>query len=221
MLSLLSVMLCSVAASAQHKVEMIPFGNMDQWIDRQIKESGIIGGATKNVFAIGPTATITENKAYTNMGGSPWATSNVMARVAGITKTNTSVFPEKRGDPPKRAACPPVLIPVVLPARDFLPRAALFRAPARPPAPAKRLPALHRVQLIPPALSFHQVQQEQREHLHRAQSPLRRVLPPALHQAQPKLRLKPQPKLQLKPLHLQTPDPQCPFSLRRLSTGNR
>lgn len=23
---------------------------------------------------------------------------NVMARVAGITKTNTSVFPEKRGD---------------------------------------------------------------------------------------------------------------------------
>ena len=98
MLSLLSVMLCSVAASAQHKVEMIPFGNMDQWIDRQIKESGIIGGATKNVFAIGPTATITENKAYTNMGGSPWATSNVMARVAGITKTNTSVFPEKRGD---------------------------------------------------------------------------------------------------------------------------
>ena len=47
MLSLLSAMLCCVAVSAQHKVEMIPFGNMDQWIDRQIKESGIIGGATK------------------------------------------------------------------------------------------------------------------------------------------------------------------------------
>lgn len=78
--------------------DMIPFGNMDQWIDRQIKESGIIGGATKNVYAIGPTATIRENKPYKNMGGSPWATSNVMARVAGITKTNTSVFPEKRGD---------------------------------------------------------------------------------------------------------------------------
>ena len=61
MLSLLSAMLCCVAVSAQHKVEMIPFGNMDQWIDRQIKESGIIGGATKNVYAIGPTATIREN----------------------------------------------------------------------------------------------------------------------------------------------------------------
>lgn len=47
LLSLLSVMLFSVAVSAQHKVEMIPFGNMDQWIDRQIKESGIIGGATR------------------------------------------------------------------------------------------------------------------------------------------------------------------------------
>lgn len=87
MLGVLSAMLCCGAVSAQqHEVEMIPFGNMDQWIDRQIKESGIIGGATKNVYAIGPTATVTETKAYKNMGGSPWATSNVMARVAGITK---------------------------------------------------------------------------------------------------------------------------------------
>ena len=54
----------------QHTVEVIPFGDMDQWIDRQIKESGIIGGALKNVYAIGPTATIRENKAYKNMGGS-------------------------------------------------------------------------------------------------------------------------------------------------------
>ena len=62
-------MLCCGAVSAQqHEVEMIPFGNMDQWIDRQIKESGIIGGATKNVYAIGPTATVTETKAYKNMG---------------------------------------------------------------------------------------------------------------------------------------------------------
>ncbi len=80
----------------EHKVEPILFGDMDQWIDRQIKESGIIGGALKHVYAIGPTDTIKENKEYTNMGGSPWASSNVMARVAGITKTNTSVFPEKR-----------------------------------------------------------------------------------------------------------------------------
>ena len=82
----------------QHTVEMIPFGDMNRWVDRQIKESAIIGGATKHVYAIAPTATITDNSVYKNMGGSPWGTSNVMARVAGITKTNTSVFPEQRGD---------------------------------------------------------------------------------------------------------------------------
>lgn len=90
--------LCSVAAMGQNKVEPLPFGNMDQWVTREIKESGIIGGNTKKVYAIGPTSNIVGAKPYTNQGGSPWATSNVMARVSGITKTNTSVFPEKRGD---------------------------------------------------------------------------------------------------------------------------
>lgn len=92
------IALCSASVMAQHKTELIPFGNMDQWVTREIKESGIIGGNTKNVFAIGPTQTIAGDKAYKNLGGSPWATSNVMAKVAGVTKTNTSVFPEKRGD---------------------------------------------------------------------------------------------------------------------------
>ncbi|MBF0845949.1 glycoside hydrolase xylanase, partial [Streptococcus danieliae] len=50
------------------------------------------------VYEIGPTSVIKGDQVYKNMGGSPWATSNVMAKVAGITKTNTSVFPEKRGD---------------------------------------------------------------------------------------------------------------------------
>ena len=88
----------SLSLMAQHKVEVVPFGDMDQWVDRQIKESSIIGGNTKNVYAIGPTSVIKGDQVYKNMGGSPWATSNVMAKVAGITKTNTSVFPEKRGD---------------------------------------------------------------------------------------------------------------------------
>lgn len=98
MLVLLFAVFCGGIVRAQHEVELIPFGDMDQWVDRQIKESGIIGGATKNVYAIGPTTTLRDNEVYKNMGGSPWATSNVMARVAGITKTNTSVFPDKHGD---------------------------------------------------------------------------------------------------------------------------
>ena len=32
----------SLSLMAQHKVEMLPFGDMDQWVDRQIKESSIL-----------------------------------------------------------------------------------------------------------------------------------------------------------------------------------
>lgn len=97
---LLSGFCVSSSALAQQDTvaDMLPFGDMDQWIDRQITESGIIGGDTKHVYAIGPTGTIIGDEAYENKGGSPWATSNVMAKVAGVTKTNTSVFPERRGD---------------------------------------------------------------------------------------------------------------------------
>ena len=93
-LSFLFVLGATLPTLAQTE-ELLPFGNLDQWITREIHESGIIGGATKLVYAIGPTDTIRENKAYRNTGGSPWGSSNVMARVAGITKTNTSVFPEE------------------------------------------------------------------------------------------------------------------------------
>lgn len=85
-----------LAASAQERTEPLPFGNMDEWVTRQIKESGIIGGNTKKLYEPGPTQTIIKNEAYTPLGGSPWRTSNVYARVAGVTKTNTSVFPEAR-----------------------------------------------------------------------------------------------------------------------------
>ena len=80
------------------RVESIPFGHMDQWVTRRIKESAIIGGNRRDVFAIGPTETIEGDEPYVSKGGSPWATSNVMAKVAGVTKTNTSVFPERRGE---------------------------------------------------------------------------------------------------------------------------
>lgn len=80
------------------KEETISFGDMDSWITRIIQESTIIGGKTKLLYEIGPSLTIQKNEAYVNMKGSPWATSNVMAKVSGITKTNTCVFPEKRGN---------------------------------------------------------------------------------------------------------------------------
>jgi len=74
----------------------IPFGDMDQWVVREIKESGVIGGKTKLLYEVGPSDTIRGANPYTNIGGSPWATSNVLAKVSGVVKTNTSVFPEER-----------------------------------------------------------------------------------------------------------------------------
>ncbi|MCD7978256.1 MAG: PCMD domain-containing protein [Tannerellaceae bacterium] len=79
-------------------VEPVPYGDMDQWIVRRIKESGVIGGNTKLLYELGPRDTIEGAVAYTNQGSSPWASSNVLAKVAGVVKTNTSVFPEQRGD---------------------------------------------------------------------------------------------------------------------------
>ena len=84
--------------TGQEKVVPFAFGDMDQWVVREIQESGIIGGNKKHLYEVGPTDTIVGNTAYHNRGGSPWANSNVMAKVAGVVKTNTSVFPERRGD---------------------------------------------------------------------------------------------------------------------------
>jgi hypothetical protein len=83
------------SASAE-KVESIKYGNFENWVTRNIKESSVIGGSTKQVYEIAPNATINGSTAYSNQGGSPWATSNVMAKVCGITKTSNAVFPDKR-----------------------------------------------------------------------------------------------------------------------------
>ena len=94
----LSVVLADGDGVTSENVVPFAYGDMDNWIVREIHESGILGGNTKWLYELGPSDTIVGNTAFRNMGGSPWATSNVMAKVAGVVKTNTSVFPEKRGD---------------------------------------------------------------------------------------------------------------------------
>ena len=94
----LSVVLADGDGVTSENVVPFAYGDMDNWIVREIHESGIIGGNTKWLYELGPSDTIVGNTAFRNMGGPPWATSNVMAKVAGVVKTNTSVFPEKRGD---------------------------------------------------------------------------------------------------------------------------
>lgn len=77
--------------------EPLKYGNFDHWVTRQIKESHVIGGNEKNLYEIGPTQTIVGSIPYVNKGGSPWATSNVLAKVAGVTKGSNAVFPDTHG----------------------------------------------------------------------------------------------------------------------------
>lgn len=57
-------------------MQFIPRGNFESWSAQTIKESGIIGGNTVTLMHI----------------GGPWGSSNVWAKVSGVTKTNTSVY---------------------------------------------------------------------------------------------------------------------------------
>lgn len=82
-------------AGAQ-KFEPIKYGDFENWVTRNIPESRVIGGETKTLYEIAPNATIDGDKPYSNQGGSPWATSNIMAKVMGITKGSNAVFPDQR-----------------------------------------------------------------------------------------------------------------------------
>lgn len=93
-------------ASAQTQLK---YSNFDTWVTRSVKESAIIGGKTKTIQEIGPELTWDGKKPYVNAGGSPWATSNIMAKVAGVVKTNASVFREARG----RGSCAKLMTHVV------------------------------------------------------------------------------------------------------------
>jgi hypothetical protein len=95
-MTLAALVALTINATLAESFEMLNFGNMDNWITRNIKESSLLGGNTKQVYEIGPTQVDNSGKAYTNRGGSPWGTSNVLASPAGIVKTSNAVYPEDR-----------------------------------------------------------------------------------------------------------------------------
>lgn len=85
------------SVGAQLRLEPIPFGDFNSWVTRTIKESRVIGGKEKTLYEVGPKQTLKGNNPYTNKGGSPWATSNVYARVSGVTKGSCAVVPTTLG----------------------------------------------------------------------------------------------------------------------------
>ncbi|MDE7128141.1 MAG: PCMD domain-containing protein [Bacteroidales bacterium] len=75
------------------------YGKFDRWCVREVKESDIIGGKTKYLYEFfGNGDTVVTREPLVKPSSYLWRTNNVLANVAGVYKTNTTVFPEKRGD---------------------------------------------------------------------------------------------------------------------------
>lgn len=92
----LSLMIGSLPLLAE-RIEMLPFGDMEHWTVRYIKESRLLGGNTRTLYCLAPTDTIRQNGPYLyGKGGSPWSTSNAYANVIGIEKAAATVAPERR-----------------------------------------------------------------------------------------------------------------------------
>ena len=96
LLSLSLIFLFGLTLNAEKlRVEPIKYGDFSEWITRTITESKALGGKKKILYEIGPSDNLVGNDAYYNKGGSPWATSNVYAKVAGIVKGSGTVSPSK------------------------------------------------------------------------------------------------------------------------------
>lgn len=89
--------ICASTANSQN-TELIKYADFENWLTRNVHESRLIGGQVKQIYEIAPNGTEDGNDAYTNRGGSPWATSNVMANVVGIVKGSNAVFPDENPD---------------------------------------------------------------------------------------------------------------------------
>lgn len=92
-------LICLPTIAMAQRIEPIIYGNMNQWIVRQITESKLLGGKTKTLYTLGANDTIKENSAYKAAADNPWGCSDTYARFMGVeTATSGSVFPEKRGN---------------------------------------------------------------------------------------------------------------------------
>ena len=96
-LTLFVSILLPLASHAEGKFVPFKYGNFDTWVIRHVHESSIIGGDTKTLYEIGPNREIKGEIPYANLDGSPWGTSNVMAKVMGVVKTNNSVYRDTHG----------------------------------------------------------------------------------------------------------------------------
>lgn len=102
-ITIASTLLLLTVHAAIAQIEKVPFGDFEHWTVRYIDESGIIGGKTRCLYAIGQTDTIRRNVPYRYEGvyapgHNPWSVSNAYAKVSGIEKASGTTRPERRGN---------------------------------------------------------------------------------------------------------------------------
>ena len=93
--------MCSNIIAQEDVVRLInEYGKFDSWSVREVKESGIIGGHTKYLYEFfgSQDTLLTGKQPYKSPEDYLWRTNNVLAIVAGVVKTNNTVYPEARGD---------------------------------------------------------------------------------------------------------------------------
>ena len=99
---LAAIFMSMPCTSAQQSVvdAINSFGTFDRWSTREVKESAIIGGATKKLYEFygNQENVVTGKTPFSAPEGYLWRTNNVLAVVAGVVKTNNTIFPEERGD---------------------------------------------------------------------------------------------------------------------------
>lgn len=76
------------------------YGKFDNWHIREIKESSLIGGETAHLYEFygNQETVVTGKQPFIPPKGYVWRTNNVLAIVAGVVKTNNTVYPEKRDE---------------------------------------------------------------------------------------------------------------------------
>ncbi len=100
-LTILPLLCSTVFSYAQDDIveALNRYGTLDAWSVRAVKESAIIGGKVKYLYEFfGDRDTVETREPYAAPEGYYWRTNNILAVVMGVTKTNNTVFPEKRGD---------------------------------------------------------------------------------------------------------------------------
>jgi hypothetical protein len=101
-LSFLTFCISATVSHAQQDViqAINSYGTFDKWCTREVKESDLIGGQNKKLYEFYGNYgnTVTGKTPFNAPSGYLWRTNNVLAVVAGVTKTNNTVFPEKRGN---------------------------------------------------------------------------------------------------------------------------